>query len=128
MSSAPDSSKSPQPEFSLPSEPRIVGLVSGDNLAIELSRIADAFEHLAKLGEAFYDKLYPIRKVEPAGVGVAKYDDPEKAQPEKPEPGEDLLEGLGPRERALAAKLLEKQDRKTRRAKQKDRGTASVGP
>lgn len=102
--------------------------VLSEEASSSLIRIADAFEHIADIAERFYDKLYPTRDVHPAGIGVAKYPNPEKDQPERPLPGEDLTEGLGPREKALAARLLDKQQRKTGRSQQKDRGTASVGP
>lgn len=157
MSSKPDSSKSLLPESLSQSEPFVYGhasdelggpvtvtregesksgqeqrrlrkLVKENYCNYELGRIADAFEHIADIAERFYDKLYPTRDVQPAGIGVAKYPNPEKDQPERPLPGEDLTEGLGPREKALAAKLLDKQQRKTGRSQQKDRGTASVGP
>lgn len=86
-------------------------------LADAMERIADAFEHLAKLGEQFYDRLYPVVTKSPVTVGVAKYPDAEKAQPEQTLPGEDLTEGLGPREK----KLVE-----ARFAKQKVRGASQT--
>lgn len=114
MSSKPSSDKSERPESSSPSE--VAKALT--EIAAGLSVIGDALEQWVKLQQQVFELEHPIRNPSPVTVVAAKYSDPEKDQPEKPQPGEDLFEGLGPRER----KVLE-----TRFAKQKARSAPPPG-
>lgn len=74
-----------------------------------LERIADAIECWVKLEQARFEKEYPIKKVEPASIGVAKYANPELDKPE--EAGDVFPEPVGPRE----AKILANKQRQAKR-------------
>lgn len=98
------SSKSEQPESSSPPDFTSLLLVeekTATKIGDGLQRIADVLEQWVKLEQQRFDIEHPQRTPNPVTVGVAKYPDAEKAQPEQPLPGEDLTEGLGPREKKL---------------------------
>lgn len=110
MSSKRKSPRLRKPESWLPSEDKV------ERIAVALENLADAFESLAKLGQAWYDKFFPQTNVNPVTVQDFRRNK-QTEQPELANPGEDLFEGLGPRERKLAEKRF---------AKQKDRGASQA--
>jgi hypothetical protein len=79
-----------------------------ERIAVALENIADAWESLAKLGQAWYDKIFPQVEINP--VTVQDFRRPQQDEhPELAKPGEDIFEGLWPRERKLAEKRFAKQ-------------------
>lgn len=70
--------------------------------------IAEALTMWAKLEAQRYEQEYPAKQVNP--VTVQNFRRPQQDEhPELAKPGEDIFEGLGPRERKLAEKRFAKQ-------------------
>ena len=77
-------------------------------IAASFERIADALEQWVKLEAQRYEQEYPAKQITP--VTVQTFRRPQQDEhPELAKPGEDLFEGLGPRERKLAEKRFAKQ-------------------